>query len=98
MSRRLSPGRCELDDHLPIAVELGVAERAPRQPRQAEPLAGEQRRADVVELVARRELELLGSELGRLRTLVGRSDRRLRVERRETRRLAAELLDRLLRA
>ena len=90
--------RRELDDHLPVAIELGAAERAPRQAREAEPLPREQRSADVVELVACRELELLGGELRRLRALVGRAERRLRVERRETRRFAPELLDRLLRA
>ena len=66
-------GRRELDDDLLVAIELDVAERAPREPREAEPLPREERRADVVELVARRELELLGRELRRLRALVRRA-------------------------
>ncbi len=85
----------ELDDDLPIPVELGAAQGAPGKACEAEPLAREQGRPDVVELVPGRELELLGRELGRLRALVGGSKRRLGVQGGEPGRLPPELLDRL---
>ena len=88
--------RSELDDDLLVAVELGAAERASRQASQPEALRRKRREADVVELVTCRELELLGRELGRLRPLVGRAQRRLGVQGGETGRLAPQLVHRLL--
>ncbi len=88
----LSRGR-ELDDDLAIAVQLRVAEGAPREARQAEALAREERGPDVVQLVPGCELELLGRELGRLGALVGGAKGRFRVQRREAGGLPAELAD-----
>ncbi len=88
--------RREHDDDELVAIELGAPERAARQPGEPEALSGEQRGADVVELVAGRELELLGCELGRLGALVGRPERGLCVQRGESSRLTTELVDGLL--
>ena len=96
ISRRLSPGGVKLTMTCRSRSSFAAAERGPGEPRQAEPLSGEERRADVVELVAGRELELLGRELRRLRALVRRADRGLRIERGEARGLTAELGDRLV--
>ena len=58
-------------------------------------LAGEQRGADVVDPVARRELELRRGEVDRVGSLVGRAEGGVRVQLREPRRLALQLLHRL---
>src|SRR4029450_325671 len=64
-------GRRELDDDLLVAIEPRASEVAAVESRQAEPLAGEQRLADVVQLVTGRELELLRRELRCLHALAG---------------------------
>ena len=83
--------RRELERDQPVPIQLDVAQGAPRQSRQAEPLAGEEGGADVEELVAGRELELLGREVRSLGTLVRRSQSRLGVQGSESGRLTLEL-------
>ena len=89
------PGRRELERHEPVTLEPDVSERVTPQPLEAESLAREDRLADVVQLVAGRELERLRRELRRLRPFVARLDRGLRVERGQALRLAFELARRL---
>ena len=81
-------------DHA-IAVEDDVAQLVASDSLEPEPLAGKERRPHVEQLVAGRQLELRGRELRSPSALVVRAQRGGGVQRREPRRLALELVDRL---
>ena len=89
-------GRAELELERPLGGQHLLRHRRLGQHLEPGVLAREGRRADVVELVAGRELERLGREVGRRRSLLGGAKRRVAVQPRDPDRLPPELLVRLV--
>src|SRR5215216_1838813 len=93
--RSVLSGRLEFElDRLALQDRVEIHRRL-RQPAQPRGAAGEERRPYVEELVAAGALEPARGEERRQRPLLLGANRLLRVERRQPRRLAAELLPRL---